>query len=180
MQEVFFMSMEFQPANPAANYMAISQAVPADFSELSYAEMVTHLRAFYHNLQMVLTAPGYISFDELSQLRRRVISPEITNPNFNRYQIQLRLATEMLRLGRRQEAYGIMNAVQDKLLLWERPLRSTCYLVWTALLLAATGKTDEAFEVVLEVSANSLESHLDGGLVNFFQGLARQQTLKVS
>jgi hypothetical protein len=174
------MTTEFQSVSSAANYMTISQAIPADFSELGYAEMVTNLSAFYHDLRGVLAAPGYISFDELSQLRRRVISPEITNPNFNRYQIKLRLATEMLRLGRRQEAYAIMSEIQDKLLLWEKPLRSACYLVWTALLLAATGKTYEAFEVALEVSANSLDNLLDVQLVNFFQGLARQQTLKAS
>lgn len=157
-----------------ATELEINLDTPPSFAEMSYAEMVGNLELYYQQLISLLTAPGIIRYEQLALLRRRVISPDMYNPQHNRLQAQMRLATELLRLGRRTEALNLLKEIENRLLQWEKPNRSMCYLLWIALIRVGAGYTRQAFELAMEISANSDDSELDERLVRFFQRLHKQ------
>ncbi len=139
-----------------------------NFAEMSYAEMVNNLSHHFKQLAALMTTPAVIRCEELASLRRRTISPEIGTLTNNRFQVQLRLAADLLRLGRRQEGFGLLKTIEDRLTADPKQLGGLSNLLWIALLRATAGDKQGAFRVVSLVTAQSTDMALDSRVVNFF------------
>lgn len=142
------------------------------FAELNYSDMLANLEGYYYQLKNALCAPGIVRYEELALLRRRVINPDLQN---NRLQVQMRLATELLRLGRRTEALNLLKETELRLLQWEKPSRSLCYSLWIALILTAAGYVKEGYELATEISAKAPENNVSERLARFFQNFQVQK-----
>ncbi len=156
---------------PLMNANLQSESQPA-FAEIGYAELVANLSFYYKQLCDFTTTPAIILYDDLASLRRRaVVSAEITSPGFNRYQLQLRLAADLMRLGRRKEGFNVLKGLEERLMESRNPARNKCYVLWSALLRAVAGDKQGAFALASQVSAQATDLTLDTKVVSFFSQL---------
>ena len=139
------------------------------FSEMSYGDLAGQLGYYYKELAAFMTTPAIVRYSDLAGLRQRAISPDLTNPSFNRYQAQLQLAAELLRLGRRREGFLLLQTAADRLLQWEDQASSLCFLVWIALLRATANDPQGAFLLACQVSAQLTQPTFDNVVAQFFR-----------
>lgn len=139
------------------------------FAQADYAEMVRELRNNYLRLRTFMTTPAIVRYDELASLRRRSVNPDLSNPSYNRYQAPLRLAADLLRLGRREEGLLILKEMEERLQEWQNPTRSLCFLLWIAIMRAAAGERQSAFYLALQVASHATDSKLDNSVISFFR-----------
>ncbi|HEX2911873.1 MAG TPA: hypothetical protein VH186_13780 [Chloroflexia bacterium] len=173
------MLAEFQAAEEqtlALNLQGFKETYEPTFIELNYQQMIPFLGNYYLCLQRYMKKPSIVRYDELARLRRYAISPDITNPHYNRYQSQLALACNMLRLGRRQEGLGILSEIESRLTMWGNPNRSRCYLLWIALLKAVVGDKQGAFQLAMQIASHGSNPELDHIILSFFRSLRHSYT----
>ncbi len=139
------------------------------FQESNYEEMVGRLSDLYLELRQFMNTPAVVRYDDLVSLRRRAGGPDATSHHVNRIQTQLRLAADLLRLGRRHEADLFLSDLENRLLNWENRLRSQEYLLWTALLRAASGDKQAAFSLAVQLCTQGTDPVLDRQILSFFQ-----------
>ena len=75
--------------------------------------MVNNLERYYNELKAFITRPGVVRYDELVMLRRRAAQADLGSTSFSRFQSQLRLAVELLRLGRRAEGFALLTQIEE-------------------------------------------------------------------
>jgi hypothetical protein len=145
--------------------MAVSQPL---FTEMNYAELVAHLDHYSQQLYAFMTTPAVINYADLAALRRRAVGPKAGSGTYNRFQTQLRLAADLLRLGRRTEGYGLLHDLERRLTETEKQPGNLGYLLWSALLRSAAGDKEGAFKVASQLSSQATDLNLDTRVVTFF------------
>jgi hypothetical protein len=145
--------------------MAVSQPL---FSEMDYAELVSHLEHYTNQLDAFMTTPATINCADLAALRRRAVGPEAGSGTYNRFQAQLRLAADLLRLGRRTEGFGVLQELEKRLLEAEKRPENLGYLLWASMLRAAAGDRQGAFKMASQLSSQATDLNLDTRVVTFF------------
>src|SRR4051794_38582228 len=132
------------------------------FREVPLGEMVNNLERYYNELKAFITRPGVVRYDELVMLRRRAAQADLASTSFSRFQSQLRLAVELLRLGRRAEGFALLTQIEERLPVLPRAedMRSVAvvYGLWLALVRAAVGNTDVAHESAQRLAGISPDS----------------------
>lgn len=145
--------------------MAVSQPL---FSEMNYAELVAHLDHYNNQLYTFMKTPAVINCADLAVLRRRAIGPEAGSPTYNRFQSQLQLVADFLRLGRRTEGFHVLQELERRLLEAEKRPETLGYLVWAALLRSAAGDKQGAFNLASQLSYQANDLNLDTRLITYF------------
>ena len=118
-----------------------------------------------------MATPGVIQYADLARLRQRAISPDLQNPAFNRCRAQLHLAADLLRLGRRHEGLVMLKDLETRLLEWQKPAQSLCYLLWIGLLRAAAQDRQGAFYLAVQLVSHKTDHESDRMVAEFFQNL---------
>ena len=155
-------------------YPAANKVVPIlAFNEIKYGTMVNDLEIHFHEIKDFMTTPAVVSYDELATLRRRAVSPDLGT---NRYQSQIHLAVDLLRLGRRNEGLNLLKEQEQRLLEWQNVERSRCYLLWIALVTAAIGNAQAAFFLSLQVAESDKDSFASDQVVSFFRSIHSPQS----
>jgi len=149
--------------------MTVSQPL---FTEMNYSELVAHLDHYYNQLCSFMTTPAAINYSDLAALRRRAVGPEAGSGTYNRFQTQLRLAADLLRLGRRTEGYSLLQELERRLLEvqreGEKQPENLGYLLWAALLHSAVGDKEGAFKLASQLSSQATDLNLDTRVITYF------------
>jgi hypothetical protein len=138
------------------------------FDKMSYAEMVADLDSQYQQLRVFMSTPASISYGELAALRRRAVGPETANAINHRFQPQLKLATDLLRLGRRTEGLALLKSMEDRVFADENRRDNLCYVVWAAMLRVIIGDKQGAFNLASQITFQATDATLDTRVLNFF------------
>lgn len=145
------------------------------FREVPLSEMVSNLERYYNELKAFITRPGVVRYDELVMLRRRAAQADLGSTSFSRFQSQLRLAVELLRLGRRAEGFALLTQIEERLPVLPKAedMRSVAvvYGLWLALVRAAVGNTTAALESAQRLVATSPDSVMSTAILTFFHNL---------
>ncbi len=157
--------------NTVGGMITESKETRPSFRLMSYEDLTGNLSYYYYQLKTFLVTPSVVHYNELAEMRRKVTRSVTGEPIYNLDLIQLRLAADLLRLGRRQEAFGIMNQMEASLLEWDDPSRSLCYLLWIALLKAASNDQQSAYYLAFQIASHNTSPTLDGAVANFFNSL---------
>jgi hypothetical protein len=155
--------------NPTTNSPVLN------FREVSLPEMVDNLERYYNELRSFINRPGIIRHDELVLLRRRAAQADIGSTFFNRFQAQLRLAVELMRLGRRAEGFLVLSQIEQRIAASaeskEMQPVTVVYGLWLALMQAAVGNTYQAFEAAQRLASTIPDSVMSGVMLAFFRNL---------
>lgn len=158
-----------QVTNPSINVPGIA------FREVALSEMVNNLERYYNELKAFITRPGVVRHDELVLLRRRAVQADLGSTSFSRFQSQLRLAVELLRLGRRAEGFALLTQIEERLPVLPQAgdMQSVAvvYGLWLALVRAAVGSTSVALESAQRLAATSPDSVMSAAILTFFRNL---------
>jgi len=153
----------------------IDSPIRPDFNQKSLDEMLNRLDYHYASLMDYMITPAALKYDELVLLRRRAAQPDSGSATFTRLQAQLRLAVELLRLGRRSEGYLLLAQIEERLAPMARTdnTRSAAlvYRLWLALARAASGNTGIAQETALELARLCPDPKVGSRIVAFFCNL---------
>ncbi|MEI6046241.1 MAG: hypothetical protein WCS37_17980 [Chloroflexota bacterium] len=154
------------------------------FSTIPLIEMVNGLNRYYAMLKTFLVTPGVIRYEDLVQLRRRAAQVDFGTAPFGRFQAQLRLAIELIRLGRRSEGFKLLSQVEERLpiLSEAQETQSTAivYGLWLALVKASSGNLPAAFETMQRLIVLIPDQAIGAKLVTFFQGINNVPLREVS
>src|SRR5689334_8179562 len=85
------------------------------FGATTLSEMVSGLARYQTILKSIMSTPSVIHYDELVLLRRRAAQADLSTTSFGRAQSQLRLAVDLLRLGRRSESFRLLAQIEEHL-----------------------------------------------------------------
>jgi hypothetical protein len=168
-------AIEDLPASPSPPSVSDLDSPGLLFSTTSLTEMVNGLDRYYAMLKALMVTPGVIHYDELVLLRRRAAQANLATAPFGRFQAQLRLAVELMRMGRRSEGFKLLSQIEEKLpfLSESEEVQSTAiiYGLWLSLVWAAAGNLDVALEFVQRLVVIAPDPAVGANLITFFRGI---------
>ncbi len=153
--------------NPNLNSLSVL------FTEAKLNEMARSLDRYYALLKTLMTTPAVIHHDELVLLRRRAAQPDLGTTILAGSQAQLRLAVELLRLGRRAEGFALLNQIEERLPISasaeENESSILAYGLWLALLRASVGNTNAAHDLGHRLASASPDKATAEAIRSFFR-----------
>lgn len=137
--------------------------------ELNHCSLIREINSLeqnYFELKKYLKTPAVIRYTDLAQLRRQASSPAISR----QWQTQLRLAVELLRLGRREEVCWLLNAIERRLTYSSEQVM--IFRLWLAVIKVAAGDTAGALTTAQQIIATVDDLH-GQQVMCFFRNAAR-------
>ena len=138
------------------------------FSSFAPTVLLSHLQGNYRVLQARLNHPEVIAYDDLVQLRRKVVHHDKVT---NNYQARLSLALMLFQLGRRSEGCEVLTRLEELLQAQassptQLPVALT-YKIWVILLWRALGQSDLAWRNARQLVPLLPNAEAGRALVNF-------------
>jgi hypothetical protein len=137
-----------------------------ELNEVSLIGEINRLEQNYYQLKRYVSTPAIMQYGELAQLRRHASTPAVSR----QWRTQMRLAVELLRLGRREEACWILNAIESRLVLNNE--QSAVYGLWLAILKATASDYNGAYATAQHI-ITLLDNHYGRTVLSFFRSLAQ-------
>jgi hypothetical protein len=134
---------------------------------------IKNLEQNYYQLKNYISTPAILHYDELAQLRRQASNPAVSR----QWRLQMCLAVELLRLGRREEAFWILNSIEQRMEINNE--QSAVYTLWVAIIKAAAGDYNSAY-ITAQRLVNVFENQQGRTVLSFFRNIFKSPANSVS